>query len=158
MAKKVVDQDAYDVSPAVKTATLKLLADLTKDLEAGCRSVEKDAKLSDDAIGTFRRRYRLSLQRVLSNPETAKMDHRKVLGPAMKCHGRLAASIAGFHRAKPGTLMIDRDAFLKAAHVIENECKAFAIRQASLRRRGATAAVLEPVVVDAEISNAIFCW
>jgi hypothetical protein len=158
VAKKVVDQDAYDVSPAVKTATLKLLADLTKDLEAGCRSVEKDAKLSDDAIGTFRRRYRLSLQRVLSNPETAKMDHRKVLGPAMKCHGRLAASIAGFHRAKPGTLMIDRDAFLKAAHVIENECKAFAIRQASLRRRGAAAAVLEPVVVDAEISNAIFCW
>ena len=156
MSKKTVDQDAYDVSPAVKKATLKLLEDLTKDLEAGCRSVEKDAKLGDDAIGTFRRRYRLSLQRVLSNPDTAKMNHRQVLGPAMKCHGRLAASIAGFHRAKPGTLMIDRDAFLKAAHVIENECKSFAIR-ASARRRG-VAAVLDPVVVDAEISNFVFCW
>jgi hypothetical protein len=156
VAKTVVDQDAYDVSPAVKKATLKLLEDLTKDLGAGCRSVEKDAKLSDEAIGTFRRRYRLSLQRVLSNPATAKMDHRRVLGPAMKCHGRLAASIAGFHRAKAGTLMIDRDAFLKAAHVIENESKSFAIRQ-SLRRRGAAAAVLEPEVVDAEISNFIFC-
>jgi len=156
VSKKTVDQDAYDVSPAVKKATLKLLEDLTKDLEAGCRSVEKDAKLGDDAIGTFRRRYRLSLQRVLSNPDTAKMNHRQVLGPAMKCHGRLAASIAGFHRAKPGTLMIDRDAFLKAAHVIENECKSFAIR-ASARRRG-VAAVLDPVVVDAEISNFVFCW
>ena len=156
MSKKTVDQDAYDVSPAVKKATLKLLEDLTKDLEAGCRSVEKDAKLSDDAIGTFRRRYRLSLQRVLSNPDTARMNHRQVLGPAMKCHGRLAASIAGFHRAKPGTLMIDRDAFLKAAHVIENECKSFAIR-ASARRRG-VAAVLDPVIVDAEISNFVFCW
>jgi hypothetical protein len=158
VAKKVVDQDAYDVSPAVKKATLTLLVNLTKDLEAGCRTVDKDAKLSDDAIGTFRRRYRLSLQRVLSNPETAKMDHRKVLGPAMKCHGRLAASIAGFHRTKPGTLMIDRDAFLKAAHVIEIECKSFAIRQASLRRRATAATVLEPVVVDPDISNFVFCW
>ena len=43
MAKKVVDQDAYDVSPAVKKATLTLLENLTKDLEAGCRSVEKGA-------------------------------------------------------------------------------------------------------------------
>ena len=155
MSKKTVDQDAYDVSPAVKKATLKLLDDLTKDLEAGCRSVEKDAKLSDEAIGTFRRRYRLSLQRVLSNPATATMKHRQVLGPAMKCHGRLAASIAGFHRAKPGTLMIDRDAFLKAAHVIENECKSFAIR-ASARRRGA--AIMAPEVIDAEVSNFVFCW
>ena len=152
--KSVEDQDAYDVAPAVKRATLKLLADLTRDLEAGCRSVEKDAKLSDDAIGTFRRRYRLSLQRVLSNPATATMDHRKVLGPAMKCHGRLAAAIAGFHRSKPGSLPIDRDAFLKAAHVIENECKSFAIR-ASARRRGA--AILAPEVIDGEISNFIFC-
>ena len=157
MAKKVVDQDAYDVSPAVKKATLKLLEQLTKDLEAGCRSVEKDARLSDDAIGTFRRRYRLSLQRVLSNPETARMNHRQVLGPAMKCHGRLAASIAGFHRSNAGELMIDRDAFLKAAHVIENECKSYAIRRASLRRRGA-GEVLEPVVVDSEISSWVFCW
>jgi len=154
VSKKAIDQDAYDVSPAVKRTTLKLLADLTKDLEAGCRSVEKDAKLSEEAIGTFRRRYRLSLQRVLSNPATAKMDHRKVLGPAMKCHGRLAAAIAGFHRTRPGTLPIDRDAFLKAAHVIENECKSFAIR-ASARRRGA--AVMAPEVIDAEISNFIFC-
>ena len=155
MSKKTIDQDAYDVSPAVKKATLKLLADLTKDLEAGCREVEKGARLSEEAIGTFRRRYRLSLQRVLSNPETAKMDHRKVLGPAMKCHGRLAAAIAGFHRTKPGPLPIDRDAFLKAAHVIENECKAFAIR-ASARRRGA--AIMAPEVVDAEISSYVFCW
>ena len=155
MSKKSIEsQDAYDVSPAVKKATLKLLVDLTKDLEAGCRSVEKDATLSDEAIGTFRRRYRLSLQRVLSNPETAKMDHRKVLGPAMKCHGRLAAAIAGFHRAKPGTLPIDRDAFLKAAHVIENECKSFAIR-ASARRRGM--AIMAPEVIDDQISNFIFC-
>lgn len=155
MSKKAIDQDAYDVSPAVKKATLKLLEGLTKDLEAGCRSVEKDAKLSDEAIGTFRRRYRLSLQRVLSNPATAKMDHRKVLGPAMKCHGRLAAAIAGFHRTKPGTLPIDRDAFLKAAHVIENECKSFAIR-ASARRRGA--AIMAPEVIDPELSNYVFCW
>ena len=155
MSKKAIDQDAYDVSPAVKKATLKLLADLTKDLEAGCRSVEKDAKLSEEAIGTFRRRYRLSLQRVLSNPETAKMDHRKVLGPAMKCHGRLAAAIAGFHRTKTGTLPIDREAFLKAAHVIENECKAFAIR-ASARRRGAS--IMAPEVIDNEISSFVFCW
>jgi hypothetical protein len=155
VSKKAIDQDAYDVSPAVKKAVLKLLEDLTKDLEAGCRSVEKDAKLSEDAIGTFRRRYRLSLQRVLSNPDTAKMDHRKVLGPAMKCHGRLAAAIAGFHRTKPGTLPIDRDAFLKAAHVIENECKSFAIR-ASARRRGA--AIMAPEVIDPEISNYVFCW
>ena len=155
MSKKAMDQDAYDVSPAVQKAALKLLADLTRDLEAGCRSVEKGAKLSDEAIGTFRRRYRLSLQRVLSNPETAKLDHRKMLGPAMKCHGRLAASIAGFHRAKPGTLPIDRDAFLKAAHVIENECKAFAIR-ASARRRGA--AIMAPEVVDDFVSKMIWCW
>jgi hypothetical protein len=155
VSKKAIDQDAYDVSPAVQKAALKLLADLTRDLEAGCRSVEKDAKLSEDAIGTFRRRYRLSLQRVLSNPETAKLDHRKMLGPAMKCHGRLAASIAGFHRAKPGTLPIDRDAFLKAAHVIENECKAFAIR-ASARRRGA--AIMSPEVVDDYVSKMIWCW
>ena len=155
MSKKAMDQDAYDVSPAVQKAALKLLDDLTKDLEAGCRSVEKGAKLSDEAIGTFRRRYRLSLQRVLSNPETAKLDHRKMLGPAMKCHGRLAASIAGFHRAKPGTLPIDRDAFLKAAHVIENECKAFAIR-ASARRRGA--AIMSPEVVDDYVSKMIWCW
>ena len=154
MSKKAIDQDAYDVSPAVKKATLKLLADLTKDLEAGCRTVEKDARLSDEAIGTFRRRYRLSLQRVLSNPDTAKMDHRKVLGPAMKCHGRLAASIAGFHRTRPGALPIDRDSFLKAAHVIENECKSFAIR-ASARRRGV--AIMAPEVIDTEISNFIFC-
>lgn len=153
MSKKAID-DAYDVSPAVKKATLKLLEGLTRDLEAGCRSVEKDAKLTDEAIGTFRRRYRLSLQRVLSNPATAKMDHRKVLGPAMKCHGRLAAAIAGFHRTAPGTLPIDRDSFLKAAHVIENECKSFAIR-ASARRRGA--AIMAPEVIDSEISNFIFC-
>ena len=155
MAKKVVDQDAYDVSPAVTKATLKLLEDLTKDLEAGCRSVEKDAKLTDDAIGTFRRRYRLSLQRVLTNPETAKLDHRRVLGPAMKCHGRVAASIAGFHRAAKGPLMIDRDTFLKAAFVIEGECKAFALR-ASLKHRGAAA--MEPIVVDTEVSKWVYCW
>lgn len=155
MSKKAIDQDAYDVSPAVKKAVLKLLADLTKDLEAGCRDVEKGAVLSEDAVGTFRRRYRLSLQRVLSNPETAKFDHRKMLGPAMKCHGRLAASIAGFHRTRPGALTIDRDAFLKAAHVIENECKSFAIR-ASAKRRGA--AIMAPEVIDDAISSFIWCW
>lgn len=158
MSKKIADQDAYDVSPAVKKAVLKLLEDLAKDLEAGCREVEKGSRLSDDAIGTFRRRYRLSLQRVLSNPATATMKHRQVLAPAMKCHGRLAASIAGFHRTKPGTLTIDRDAFLKAAHVIENECKAFAIRASARASARRGAAVLEPEVVDAEISNYIFCW
>lgn len=155
MSKKASDQDAYDVSPAVKKAALKLLDDLTKDLEAACRSVEKNARLSEEAIGTFRRRYRLSLQRVLSNPETAKMNHRRVLGPAMMCHGRVAAAIAGFHRTKPGTLVISRDAFLKAAHIIENECKAFAIR-ASAKRTGA--AIMAPEVVDDLVSNFVWCW
>src|SRR5204863_6345900 len=117
--------------------------------------VENDAKLSDDAIGTFRRRYRLSLQRVLSNPATAKMNARQVLGPAMKCHGRVAAAIAGFHRAGPGPLMIDRDAFLKAAHVIENECKTFAIR-ASAKKSGM--AIMAPEVIDDAVANSIFCW
>jgi hypothetical protein len=155
VSKKASDQDAYDVSPAVKKAALKLLDDLTKDLEAACRSVEKDAKLSDDAIGTFRRRYRLSLQRVLSNPEMARMNHRKVLGPAMMCHGRVAAAIAGFHRTQPGKLVISRDAFLKAAHIIENECKSFAIR-ASATRTGA--AIMAPEVVDDMVSNLVWCW
>ena len=155
MSKKAGDQDAYDVSPAVKKAAMKLLDELTKDLEAACRSVEKGARLSDDAIGTFRRRYRLSLQRVLSNPETAKMNHRRVLGPAMMCHGRVAAAIAGFHRAKPGALTIDRDAFLKAAHIIENECKSFALR-ASAKRRGA--AIMAPEVIDDAVSSFIWCW
>lgn len=155
MSKKAGDQDAYDVSPAVKKAAMKLLDELTKDLEAACRSVEKGARLSDDAIGTFRRRYRLSLQRVLSNPETAKMNHRRVLGPAMMCHGRVAAAIAGFHRTKPGALTIDRDAFLKAAHIIENECKSFALR-ASAKRRGA--AIMAPEVIDDAVSSFIWCW
>lgn len=157
MSKKAIDQDAYDVSPAVKKATLKLLDDLAKDLEAGCRTVEKGARLSDDAIGTFRRRYRLSLQRALSDPATAKMNHRQVLGPAMKCHGRMAAAIAAFHHSGGGVLTIDRDAFLKAAHVIEVECKSFAIR-AFAKRRGATmSAVMEPEVFDGEIAKFIFC-
>lgn len=155
MSKKAIDQDAYDVSPAVQKAAIKLLDQLTKDLEAACRSVEKDARLGEDAIGTFRRRYRLSLQRVLSNPATAKMDARKVLGPAMKCHGRVAAAIAGFQRSRPGPLTIDRDAFLKAAHVIENECKSFAIR-ASAKKRGM--AIMAPEVIDDAVSNSIFCW
>jgi ATP/maltotriose-dependent transcriptional regulator MalT len=155
VSKKASDQDAYDVSPAVRKAAMKLLDELTKDLEAACRSVEKGARLSDDAIGTFRRRYRLSLQRVLSNPETAKMNHRRVLGPAMMCHGRVAAAIAGFHRTKPGALTIDRDAFLKAAHIIENECKSFAIR-ASAKRRGA--AIMAPEVIDDAVSSFIWCW
>ena len=155
MSKKAGDQDAYDVSPAVKKAAMKLLDELTKDLQAACRSVEKGARLSDDAIGTFRRRYRLSLQRVLSNPETAKMNHRRVLGPAMMCHGRVAAAIAGFHRTQPGALTIDRDAFLKAAHIIENECKSFALR-ASAKRRGA--AIMAPEVIDDAVSSFIWCW
>jgi hypothetical protein len=156
VSKKAIDhEDAYDVTPAVKKEVLKLLVDLTKDLEAACRSVEKDARLSPEAIGTFRRRYRLSLQRVLSNPETAKMNHRRILGPAMMCHGRVAAAIAGFHRNKSGTLMISRDAFLKAAHIIENECKAFAIR-ASAKRTGA--AIMAPEVVDNAVANLVWCW
>jgi hypothetical protein len=155
VSKKASDQDAYDVSPAVKKAAMKLLDELTKDLEAACRSVEKDARLGEDAIGTFRRRYRLSLQRVLSNPETAKMNHRRVLNPAMMCHGRVAAAIAGFHRTKPGGLTIDRDAFLKAAHIIENECKSFAIR-ASAKRRGA--AIMAPELIDDAVSSFIWCW
>ena len=155
MSKKTIDQDAYDVSPAVKKAALKLLAELTKDLEAGCRSVEKDARLSEDAVGTFRRRYRLSLQRVLSNPATSKMNHRRTLGPAMICHGRVAAAIAGFHRTGPGPLTINRDAFLKAAYVIESECKAFALR-ASAKRSGA--AVMAPEVIDDAVSNFVYCW
>ena len=104
MSKKRIDDDAYDVSPAVQKAAVKLLDGLTQDLEAGCRSVARKARLSDDAIGTFRRRYRLSLQRVLSDPATAAMNHRKVLAPAMKCHGQLAAAIAGFHRSGSGPL------------------------------------------------------
>jgi hypothetical protein len=155
VSKKASDQDAYDVSPEVQKAARKLLDELTKDLQAACRSVEKGARLSDEAVGTFRRRYRLSLQRVLSNPETAKMNHRRVLGPAMLCHGRVAAAIAGFHRSKPGTLVISRDAFLKAAHIIENECKAFAIR-ASAKRTGA--AIMAPEVVDDLVSNFVWCW
>ena len=83
------------------------------------------------------------------------MNHRKLLGPAMTCHGRVAASMAGFHRTAPRALVISRDAFLKAAHVIENECKTFALR-ASARRRGA--AILEPEVVDDLVSNLIWCW
>jgi hypothetical protein len=155
VSKKRIDDDAYDVSPAVQKAAVKLLDDLTKDLEAGCQSVVKKSKLGDDAKGTFRRRYRLSLQRVLGNPVNAKMDARKVLGPAMKCHGQLAAAIAAFHHAGPGVMVIDRDTFLKAAHVIEGECKAFAIR-ASAKRRGAT--IMEPEVIDDAISRSIFCW
>jgi len=157
VSKKRIDDDAYDVPAAVQKAAVKLLDGLTQDLEAGCRSVEKNARLSDDAKGTFRRRYRLSLQRVLSDPATATMNHRKVLGPAMKCHGQMAAAIAGFHRSGPGVLQVDRDAFLKAAHVIEGECKAFAIR-ASAKKRGAAAAVLEAETIDAEVSRFIFCW
>ena len=156
MSKKRIDDDAYDVSPAVQKATVKLLDGLTQDLEAGCRSVVKGARLSDEAKGTFRRRYRLSLQRVLSHPATATMNHRKTLAPAMKMHGQVAAAIAGFHRAGSGPLQVDRDAFLKAAHVIELECKAFAIR-ASARRRGA-AAVLDAEPIDAEVSRFIYCW
>ena len=155
MSKKAIDQDAYDVSPEVQKAARKLLGELTKDLQAACRSVEKGARLSDEAVGTFRRRYRLSLQRVLSNPETAKMNHRRVLGPAMLCHGRVAAAIAGFHRSKPGTLVISRDAFLKAAHIIENECKAFAIRAAA-KRTGA--AIMAAEVVGDLVSNFVWCW
>ena len=101
MSKKRIDDDAYDVPAAVQKATVKLLDGLTKDLEAGCQTVEKNARLSDDAKGTFRRRYRLSLQRVLSDPATATMNHRKVLGPAMKCHGQMAAAIAGFTTPDP---------------------------------------------------------
>ena len=157
MSKKRIDDDAYDVSPAVQKAAIKLLDGLTKDLEAGCQTVEKSARLSDDAKGTFRRRYRLSLQRVLSDPATATMNHRKVLGPAMKCHGQMAAAIAAFHHAGPGPLQVNRDAFLRAAHVIEGECKSFAIR-ASARRRGAAAAVLEAETIDAEVSKFIWCW
>ena len=158
MSKKKVYDDGYDVSPAVKKAALKLLEDLTKDLEAGCRSVEQGARLSDEAIGTFRRRYRLSLQKVMSDPATASMEHRRMLGPAMKCHGRIAAAIAGFHRTAPGTLTISRDAFLKAAYVIEGECKAFAIRAFAKRRGTSTmSAVLEPEVFDGEISKLIWC-
>lgn len=157
MSKKRIDDDAYDVSPAVQKAAVTLLDGLTQDLEAGCRSVAKKAHLTDDAKGTFRRRYRLSLQRVLSDPATAAMNHRKVLAPAMKCHGQLAAAIAGFHHSGSGPMPIDRDAFLKAAHVIELECKAFAIRAAA-RRRGATSAVLEAEPIDNEISKWIFCW
>jgi len=155
--KKQQYDDGYDVPPAVQKAAMKLLEDLTKDLEAGCRSVEKEARLSDDAIGTFRRRYRLSLQRVMSDPATASMNHRRVLGPAMKCHGRLAAAIAAFHRAGSAPLVIDRDAFLKAAHVIEGECKSFAIR-AFAKRRGVTmSAVMEPEVFDGQIAKFIWC-
>ena len=157
MSKKPIDDDAYDVPPAVQKATVKLLDDLTKDLEAGCRTVLKGARLSDDAKGTFRRRYRLSLQRVLSNPSSASMDHRKVLAPAMRCHGQLAAAITGFHRSGAGPVMIDRDAFLKAAHVIEGECKAFAIRAAA-KKRGTAAAVLEAEPFEGELSRWIFCW
>jgi hypothetical protein len=157
VSKKTIDHDAYDVSPAVKKATLKLLDGLTKDLQAACRSVEKDARLSDEAIGTFRRRYRLSLQRVLSDPDTATINHRRVLGPAMKCHGRMAAAIAGFHRAGPGPLVINQDAFLKAAHVIEGECKAFAIRAFAKRRSATMSAVLEAEEFDGQISKFIFC-
>jgi hypothetical protein len=158
VSKKKQYDDGFDVSPAVQKAAMKLLEDLTKDLEAGCRSVEKDAKLSDDAIGTFRRRYRLSLQRVMSDPATASMNHRRALGPAMKCHGRIAAAIAGFHRTAPGTLLISRDAFLKAAYVIEGECKAFAIRALAKRKGTSTmSAVLEPEVFDGEISKLIWC-
>ena len=157
MNKKISDQDVYDVSPAVKKATLELLEKLARDLEAGARSVEKGARISDDAIGTFRRRYRLSLQRVLSDRATAALDHRKVLGPAMKCHGRMAAAIAAFHRSGAGVLTIDRDAFLKAAHVIEGECKSFAIRAFAKRRGAAMSAVMEPEVFDGEIAKFIFC-
>jgi hypothetical protein len=157
VSKKKQHDDAYDVSPAVKKAALKLLDDLTKDLEAACRSVEKGARLSDEAIGTFRRRYRLSLQRVLSDPDTAAMNHRRMLGPAMTCHGRMAAAIAGFHRSGPGPLVISQDAFLKAAHVIEGECKAFAIRAFAKRRGRTMSAVLEPEVFDGQISKFIFC-
>jgi hypothetical protein len=82
------------------------------------------------------------------------MNHRRVLGPAMMCHGRVAAAFAGFHRSTSGPLVINRDAFLKAAHVIENECKAFAIR-ASAKRRGA--AIMEPEIVD-DVSSWVFCW
>ena len=157
MSKKKLYDDAYDVSPAVQKAALKLLDELAKDLEAGCRSVEKKAKLSDDAIGTFRRRYRLSLQRAMSDPATASMNHRKVLGPAMKCHGRLAAAIAAFHRSGTAVLTIDRDAFLKAAHVIEGECKAFAIRAFATRRGATRSAVMEPEVFDGQIAKFIWC-
>jgi hypothetical protein len=158
VSKKKLYDDGYNVSPAVQKAAMKLLEDLTKDLEAGCRSVEKDARLSDEAIGTFRRRYRLSLQKVMSDPATASMNHRKSLGPAMQCHGRIAAAIAGFHRTAPGTLMISRDAFLKAAYVIEGECKAFAIRAFAKRRGTSTmSAVLEPEVFDGEIAKLIWC-
>jgi hypothetical protein len=153
MSKKQIDPDAYDVSPAVKKATLKLLTNLIKDLEAGCKSIDKRATLSDEAIGTYRRRYRLSLQRVLSDPATASFDHRRMLGPAIKCHGQLAASIAAFHRTGPGPLSIDRDSFLKAAHVIEIECKAYALRASAKRLQKASHEVTE-----IELSNAIFCW
>lgn len=159
MSKKRIDDDAYNVSPAVQKAAVALLDGLTKDLEAGCRLVAKGASLSDDAKSTFRRRYRLSLQRVMSQPDTAKMNHRKVLGPAMKCHGQLAAAIAQFHHTGTGKMVIDRDAFLKAAHVIENECKSFAIR-ASARKHGPAVAkaVLEAETIDATISRFIWCY
>ena len=158
MSKKKQYDDAYDVSPAVQKAAIRLLDDLTKDLEAAARTVEKGARFSDEAIGTFRRRYRLSLQRVMSDPATANINHRQMLGPAMKCHGRLAAAIAGFHRSGSGPVTISQDAFLKAAHVIENECKAFAIRAMAKRRGGKmSSAVLEPEVFDGQISKFIWC-
>ena len=158
MAKKRNEDDAYDVSPAVKKAALKLLDDLRKDLEAGCKTINKNARLSDEAVGTFRRRYRLSLQRVLSNPETSAQNHRRVLGPAMKCHGQVAGAIAAFHHTGTGPMTVDRDAFLKAAHVIENECKAFAIRAYAKRAGRTMSAVLEPEVVDGPVANLIYCW
>ena len=153
MSKKRIDQDAYDVSPAVKKKVLKLLDDLTKDLEAGCKTIHPKARLSEEAIGTYRRRYRLSLQRVLSDPATATLDHRGMLGPAMKCHGQLAAAIALFHHSGPGPLNIDRDSFLKGAHMIEIECKSFALRATAVRR-----GVSAHLITETEVSKFVWCW
>jgi len=91
--------------------------------------------LTDDAIGMFRRRYRMALTYAITqNPGN---DHRALLLPVMHAQARIAAAIAVFQATKSNNnhpppigsqVVIHKDAMQQATHVMENECRDYATR------------------------------
>jgi hypothetical protein len=123
-------------------------------IDDGCRAVNMNATIDDEAKELFKRRYRLSIENRLSNgvpPSVLELDALKAVGNA---HGKIAAAIWEFrqkHANPPPT--VDPEVLTLAAHIMEFECRDLMIELITAKKP-----TVEREELGRRVAKGIFCW
>jgi hypothetical protein len=105
-------------NPSVDEALRQVL----HHIEIGCKRIDQNRTISDEARDLFKRRYTLTFVLRLKERDW-ELDSPQIF-KAAEAHGMIAAIIAPYDLSNPANT-VNPLPFMKAAHMMEIECRYF---------------------------------